>query len=148
MKEKTKEDMAIEFMQLFKVNGENTKQNRLHFFQLLLEELCELGNAMGITTREQADSFYRTKESEFFEAGDKEATFDALIDMEYYQNQIKIVLGIPESKFDEGYRRVHNSNLEKSINGEILKSDGSDGIPIGKVIKPEGWKCASLKDLL
>lgn len=76
------------------------------------------------------------------EAGDMEKAFDALIDLVY------VALGAAHAhrfKYDEGFKRVHEANMRKQ---RALKNSDSKRGSKYDVIKPDGWKPASLADLL
>lgn len=72
---------------------------------------------------------------------DEEAMFDALIDLTYFAIGIAIRRGWD---FEEGFRRVHEANMLKELAGtsENKRQSSTD------LIKPPGWKAASLRDLV
>lgn len=72
-----------------------------------------------------------------------EMAFDALIDLAY------IVFGTAElhgfHRFDEGFARVHAANMAKE---RAQRPEDSKHGSTFDIIKPAGWKPASLMDLL
>lgn len=83
--------------------------------------------------------------SEYCEAvtsGNMEQAFDALIDLIY------VALGAAHAhrfKFNAGFKRVHDANMQKQRAEKA--SDSKRGSKYD-VVKPPGWKPASLADLL
>jgi predicted HAD superfamily Cof-like phosphohydrolase len=76
------------------------------------------------------------------ETTDLETQFDSLIDLTYVALGTSHMHGF---NFDEGWRRVHEANMAK-VRVENL-ADSKRGSTFD-VIKPRGWKPASLADLL
>lgn len=72
--------------------------------------------------------------------GNPVAFLDALVDLDYFIRGTAVELGWD---FDEAFRRVHASNMEK------LHPDGKPHYrEDGKVVKPPGWKEPYLDDLV
>ena len=74
-------------------------------------------------------------------ANDRAEMFDALLDLHYYLLGTYVSLGFQEDKVNEGFKRVHISNMEKE-RGQGKRQTQWD------VIKPEGWTAAELEDLV
>lgn len=83
--------------------------------------------------------------TEYVDAIDEENTeqaFDALIDLVY------VALGAAFShgfKFNEGFKRVHDANMGKTR--ALTTAESKRGSKFD-IVKPAGWKPASLVDLL
>jgi len=76
--------------------------------------------------------------NEFKNADTIEDQFDALIDLVYVALGTAYRMGLP---FEEGFRLVHEANMEK-VRGVTHRGHTAD------VAKPEGWKAADLKSIL
>lgn len=89
---------------------------------LLVEEVKELNDAMGVN--------------------DTVAALDALLDIQYVLDGAFLALGFHNVK-DEGFDRVHQSNMSKL---------GEDGKPVlredGKILKGPNYKKVDLTDLV
>lgn len=64
--------------------------------------------------------------------------FDALQDMLVVTINAGHSAGFP---MRDGWAEVLKANMEKvdPVTGLVRRSDGSDGLPVGKVLKPQGW---------
>lgn len=76
-----------------------------------------------------------------YEEHDIEEIFDALLDIQYVLDGAFLAFGMHKVK-EEGFRRVHETNMNKLFEGRVLRN--SDG----KVVKPEGWTPPVLGDLV
>ena len=134
------------FMDAFGIDKGNSKEMLRHHFINLVEEVAELGNELGLYNELNdilLNSITKIKnindsvnvDSDYSKA----AILDAIIDMRYFENQLLIANHI-ETSLDEGFAEVTQANMNKMIDGKILRSDGTDGKPKGKVLKPDGWK--------
>lgn len=65
--------------------------------------------------------------------------FDGIIDSVYVIFQLSNALELP---FDEGFKEVQRSNMDKAPGGIVRRRED------GKVLKPEGWKPPNLWDIL
>lgn len=150
--EKTHYERCKEFATSFEVDLSNNYRNKHLQYKCIVEEIVELGFALGIIETDIMKAFISSIEKQMSKTDSsysKEGILDALIDTEYFANQIMIMADISEDVYDEGFRRVHKSNMDKlQPDGSVLRSDGTDGLPVGKVKKPDGWKPADLSDLV
>lgn len=109
--------------------------------RFLLEELREYLNATGCMVVHLEDSNdVITGVGDF----DAEKAFDALIDLCYVALGTAYLHRFP---FDEGWARVQEANMAK------VRAEGADDARSTRghsadVVKPEGWRPASLGDLL
>ena len=115
----------------------------------MLEELREYAEASGFVYDKEQGKFVVNE----FGKMDLEKAFDGLIDLQYVLSGTIRLHGFhthlghqSHSRFEEGFCRVHNKNMEKQ---PALK-DGSDSKrgSAYDIVKPEGWVPASLTDLL
>lgn len=79
---------------------------------------------------------------EFRDARDDQEKFDAGIDAIYFILGYFRLRGWP---FPEGWRRVHEKNMQKVLAGDPAKSKRGHG---SDVIKPPGWTPPDLSDLV
>jgi predicted HAD superfamily Cof-like phosphohydrolase len=75
------------------------------------------------------------------EENDVVEVFDACIDMMYILAGTINQHGM-QHVFEYGFRRVHENNMSKVVDGKVLRNSE------GKVIKPEGFVEVNLKDLV
>lgn len=135
------------FMDVFGISNEDTIANRNLQFGNLLEEVLELGFAMGLGKFQIAevltDKFKKVALKQLGEDNnyDRKETLDALVDIMYFVPQIMRITNL-QDVFEEAFDRVHGANMAKMIDGRIMKDER------GKVMKPEGWKAADLSDLV
>lgn len=108
-----------EFHDAFGIATPETQVVDKHSLNVLRRELIEE------ETRELSTGLYNR---------DREATLDALIDLQYVLSGTVLALGFA-GVFDEAFAVVHRANMAKL---------GPEGRPIyredGKVLKPEGWQ--------
>jgi predicted HAD superfamily Cof-like phosphohydrolase len=86
------------------------------------------------------------------ENGDKVGILDALVDIEYVLKGTIVSHGM-QNVFNEAFRRVHENNMSKLVDGKPLINEvGSEHYdpskPIGKVLKPKGYVSVDLSDLV
>lgn len=117
------QNLACEFIADFGVDISYTKENLLKFVSMMQSELNEMKKAI--------------------EEEDYEGILDADVDLRYFLEQFTLI-GRNSTVLQPAFQIVHMSNMAKKINGVIKKSDGADGLEVGKVLKPEGWKPADL----
>ena len=136
------------FVEKFGVELKDTKQKRLLLFKLLLEEVFELALSLGLSKEDFEDAVHAQKiwsleQGEFIDLGLRHAkigTLDAIADMRYYEEQLLKMLGV-DALIDEAMTEVTYSNLTKlGDDGNPVISDGSDGNPVGKIIKSKNYK--------
>lgn len=72
---------------------------------------------------------------------DSEGMLDALADIVYFAVGIAIERGWD---FEEAFRRVHEANMAKELAGASANKRQSPT----DLIKPHGWKAASMRDLV
>lgn len=86
------------------------------------------------------------------ESGNKVEILDALVDQMYILCGTIVSHGM-QNVFNEAFRRVHENNMSKLVNGKPLINEvGAEHYdpskPIGKVLKPKGYIPVDLSDLV
>jgi predicted HAD superfamily Cof-like phosphohydrolase len=86
------------------------------------------------------------------ENGDKVGILDALVDIEYVLKGTIVSHGM-QNVFNEAFKRVHENNMSKLVDGKPLINEvGTEHYDpsksIGKVLKPKGYKPVDLSDLV
>jgi predicted HAD superfamily Cof-like phosphohydrolase len=76
---------------------------------------------------------------EIFQAKTIEDKFDGIIDAVYVLMGLATKMGL--QRFEEGFRRVHEANMQK-VRGQTARGYAAD------VRKPDGWVAPDLKDLV
>jgi len=72
---------------------------------------------------------------------DKVEILDALVDQAYILQGTILQHGL-QHVFEEAFNRVHENNMSKFPNGQILRDAE------GKILKPDGFKPVDLSDLV
>ena len=117
----------------------------------LIEELAEYSEASGykiIASELHHLSNLIRKKNDYLlqrsEERDLEKQLDSLVDLNYVSDGTAYLHGFD---FDEAYWRVHQANMQK-IRVEAKTLEGSVRKSKYDVVKPDGWKPASLSDLV
>jgi len=92
---------------------------------------------------------------EYFDAceqGNLAEILDALVDIGYILKGTVVSHGM-QGVFNEAFNRVHENNMSKLVDGKPLINEvGTEHYdptkPIGKVLKPKGYKPVDLSDLI
>lgn len=72
------------------------------------------------------------------------AVNDAIIDMQYYEFQLIDLFKLRDAYY-KGFAAVTSANMHKlGEDNKPIISDGTDGFPKGKILKPKGWKPADM----
>lgn len=108
---------------VFNADSEPTKERKLLRLKLALEELCELAEAMGLSTSfgvmlaETSSKMFDINDSEDTRVYNKAEVLDALCDIEYINNGTIVEFGLDE-KYLGAFRAVHLSNMSKLCTSE------------------------------
>jgi predicted HAD superfamily Cof-like phosphohydrolase len=144
---KSRQEMSKEFM-LLQGEIKTTREFKRLLLKCIMEEVVELAQGLGVTDNDIRAMFLSAKRASHTSNESKVEVLDALVDTEYFLNQIKTVYNISEENYHEAYTRVHQANMNKCIDGKLIISDGTGNKPKGKILKPEGWKEADISDLV
>jgi predicted HAD superfamily Cof-like phosphohydrolase len=131
-------DQVLEFHRAFDVPVQERpavpSRERLQLrLRLVAEEFCELMWACGVRPVyvDPARILDHVIESDLFREPDMAAIADALADLDYVIEGMRLELGIDgEPVADE----VHRANMNKLVDGKVTRRAD------GKVTKPAGWK--------
>ena len=119
-------------------------------FDLLLEELCELGVASGKASilKEKLDKFSDKLKGVENNQYDKVEVFDAMVDIQVIHYGTCLMLGL-KNYMQAGWDEVYKSNASKlGHDGKAIRSDGTDGKPVGKIIKGPNYVAPDLVSIL
>lgn len=126
-----------------------TPEEQVLRVQLVVEEALEFAEAMGVTVAfpiDLAETQYvevaRNRDKirhHVYQPVDLVEAADALADLHVVTFGSEITMGIPGA---DVFDAVHESNMEKLVNGKPLKNE------IGRVVKPEGWRPPNIKQVL
>jgi predicted HAD superfamily Cof-like phosphohydrolase len=86
------------------------------------------------------------------ESGDKVGILDALVDQMYILCGTIVSHGM-QNVFNEAFKRVHENNMSKLVDGKpLINEEGTEHYdaskPVGKVLKPKGYVPVDLTDLI
>lgn len=143
----SRQEMAKEFM-LLQGKVKTTFEFKSLLLKCVIEEALELAQGLGLNQEEVDECYLKVKRISSDRKESPVEVLDALVDMEYFLNQLKTVYGFTEENYHEAYKRVHQANMSKCVDGKLIYSDGSGDRPKGKILKPAGWKEADISDLV
>lgn len=118
---------------------------------LILEEFAEL---VGAAYNPEAEEFLNKAWEELHKKGlDKQKDrdiveiADAFTDLEVVINGAALEMGVP---MDVCFEEVHGSNMSKldPATGKAIRSDGTDGYPLNKVLKGPAYWAPNIRKVL
>lgn len=127
--------------------GKFNPQQIVLYLKLILEEFCETLQAANPTASGEIHQKLRALAYTLDRPDrgwldlphlSRVKMFDGLLDIIVVAINCGHSLGVPMAA---GWQAVFKANMEKvdPVTGLVRRSDGTDGLPIGKVLKPDGW---------